>query len=313
MAYPNPNAPSPPVPSQGLGVPVPPPQGGMPQGGLPPRGMPQGGLPPRGMPQGRVPMQPPRGRSVTDPRSSLEGIKDYAKLASEDPQRLAQALKGGASSGEQPSAGIGNMAPNMFLAPVKDFNLHKDVLRPLAEVAASALAMNLDPETRKELTESREPPVEETIEETENVTIDESGIGGLGRQFLGNNLPQLDSNIYAGMEENEIRAAAGGGLMGLAVEDEFSGMVEGEGHGMEDNVRMPIKEEGEEVGVLAVSPKEYVVDSHTMSALGNGNPDEGADIMDEFVENIREEAFGTIEQPNEIDGLASLQSMLERV
>ena len=117
----------------------------------------------------------------------------------------------------------------------------------------------------------------------------------------------------AGMEENEIRAAAGGGLMGLAVEDEFSGIVEGEGHGMEDNIRMPIKEEGEEVGTLAVSPKEYVVDSHTMSALGNGNPDEGADIMDEFVENIREEAFGTIEQPNEIDGLASLQSMLERV
>ena len=101
--------------------------------------------------------------------------------------------------------------------------------------------------------------------------------------------------------------------MGLALEDEFSGMVEGEGHGMEDNVRMPIKEEGEDIGILAVSPKEYVVDSHTMSALGNGNPDEGADIMDEFVENIREEAFGTREQPNEIDGLASLQSMLERV
>ena len=74
-----------------------------------------------------------------------------------------------------------------------------------------------------------------------------------------------------------------------------------------------VKEEGEEVGTLAVSPKEYVVDSHTMSALGNGNPDEGADIMDEFVETIREETFGTREQPNEIDGLASLQSMLERV
>jgi len=312
MAYPNPNAPSPPVPSQGLGVPVPLPQGGVPQGGLPPRGMPQGGLPPRGMPQGGLPMQPPRGRSVTDPRSSLEGIKDYAKLASEDPQRLAQALKGGASSGEQPSAGIGNMAPNMFLAPVKDFKLHK-VLEPLAEAAAAALAMNLDPETRQELIEGKESPVQETIEETEDVPIDNSGIGSIAKQFIGNNLPQLDSKSYAGMGENELRKAAGGGLMGLAVEDEFSGIVEGEGHGMEDNIRMPIKEEGEEVGTLAVSPKEYVVDAHTMSALGNGNPDEGADIMDEFVETIREEAFGTTEQPNEIDGLASLQSMLERV
>tara|TARA_R110001592_G_scaffold102973_1_gene290240 strand:+ start:13 stop:945 length:933 start_codon:yes stop_codon:yes gene_type:complete len=306
---PNPNV-APPIQPQGLGVPVPPPQGG----GMPQGGMPQGRVPVQ--PQGRMPMQPPRGRSVMDPRSRLEGIQDYAKLADQNPQRLAQALKGGASSGEQPKGGIGNLASNVQLIPEgsapRDLKLHK-VLAPLMTAAASALAMNLDPETRQELIESREPPVQEIIEETEDIPIDNSGIGNLANQFLGNNLPQLDSKSYAGMGENEIRAAAGGGLMGLAVEDEFSGMVEGEGHGMEDNVRMPIKEEGENIGVLAVSPKEYVVDSHTMSALGNGNPDEGADIMDEFVENIREEAFGTREQPNEIDGLASLQSMLERV
>tara|TARA_R100001244_G_scaffold132104_1_gene107065 strand:+ start:13 stop:993 length:981 start_codon:yes stop_codon:yes gene_type:complete len=326
MAYPNPNAPSPPVPSQGLGVPVPPPQGGVSQGGLPPRGMPiqpQGArVPPRGMPQGG-------GMSTLPPTTRTGAIQKYAETASRNPLealRMAQLNKtkgaSPASSGTQPSSGIGGMAPNMFLAPVKDFKLHK-VLEPLAEAAAAALAMNLDPETRQELIEgkespvqeieSREPPVQEIIEETEDVPIDNSGIGNLANQFLGNNLPQLDSKSYAGMGENELRKAAGGGLMGLAVEDEFSGIVEGEGHGMEDNIRMPIKEEGEEVGTLAVSPKEYVVDSHTMSALGNGNPDEGADIMDEFVENIREEAFGTIEQPNEIDGLASLQSMLERV
>ena len=302
MAYPNPNAPSPPVPSQGLGVPVPPPQGRVPV-----------------HPQGRVPMQPSRGKSMMDPRSRLEGMQDYANLAGRDPQRLAQALKGGVSPtslGTQPNAGIGNMVPNMKLIPEgsapKDFNLNK-VLKPLMEAAASALASNIDPETKQDLIESKEPPVQETIEETEDVTIDNSGITNIAKQLIGNNLPQLDSKSYAGMGENELRKAAGGGLMGLAVEDEFSGMVEGEGHGMEDNVRMPIKEEGEDVGILAVSPKEYVVDSHTMSALGNGNPDEGADIMDEFVETIREEAFGTREQPNEIDGLASLQSLLERV
>ena len=279
--------------------------------------MPQGRVPIQ--PQGRMSMQSPRGRSVTAPRSRLEGIQDYAKLADRDPQRLAQALKGGVSPTSletQPNAGIGNLASNMKLIPEesapRDFSLHK-VLQPFKEAAVSALASNIDPETKQELIESKEPPVQETIEETENVTIDNSGIGNIAKQLIGNNLSQLDGNMYAGMEENEIRKAAGGGLMGLAVEDEFSGMVEGEGHGMEDNVRMPIKEEGEDVGILAVSPKEYVVDSHTMSALGNGNPDEGADIMDEFVENIREEAFGTREQPNEIDGLASLQSMLERV
>ena len=195
MAYPNPNAPLPPIPSQGLGVPVAPPQGRVPV-------QPQGRVPVQ--PQRGMPMQPPRGRSMMDPRSRTEGMQDYTRMANQDPQRLAQALKGGVSptsSGEQPSSGIGNMA------------------------------MNLDAETRKELTESREPPIQETIEETEDVTIDNRGIGNLASQFLGNNLPQLDGNMYAGMEKNEIRAAAGGGLMGLAVEDEFSGMVEGDGHG----------------------------------------------------------------------------------
>jgi len=45
-----------------------------------------------------------------------------------------------------------------------------------------------------------------------------------------------------------------------------------------------------------------------MAALGNGNPDKGADYMDQVVKNIRQEAYGTDQQPNEIDGLASLQA-----
>ena len=106
---------------------------------------------------------------------------------------------------------------------------------------------------------------------------------------------------------------SGGGLMGFAAQEEFRGRVPGEGHGMEDNVYMPIKEEEEEIGTLAVSPKEYVVDAHTMSALGNGNADEGADIMDEVVESVREKAYGTNQQPKQINGLAALGPMMERV
>ena len=102
--------------------------------------------------------------------------------------------------------------------------------------------------------------------------------------------------------------------MGLAVEDEFSGIVEGEGHGMEDNVYMPIvqKEAGKQVGTLAVSPDEYVVDAHTMSALGNGSADAGARVMDKVVKGVRQKAFGTDKQPNEISGLAALRPMIER-
>ena len=123
-------------------------------------------------------------------------------------------------------------------------------------------------------------------------------------------------NVVAGMVDetrNEATAASGGGLMQLAAGGEFTGRVPGDGHGMEDNVRMPIREGEEQVATLAVSPTEYVVDSYTMAALGNGNPDEGADVMDKVVENVREKAYGTNQQPNEINGLSALRPMIERV
>ena len=105
------------------------------------------------------------------------------------------------------------------------------------------------------------------------------------------------------------------GLIGMAAGGGFSGKVPGQGHGMEDNVYMPIVERqaGQQVATLAVSPDEYVVDAHTMSALGNGNADEGARYMDSMVKNIRQKAFGTDQQPNEINGLAALRPMIERV
>ena len=115
--------------------------------------------------------------------------------------------------------------------------------------------------------------------------------------------------------QNPIQAAQGGGLMRLAAQDEFSGQVPGRGHGMEDNVYMPIveRQEGSQVGTLAVSPDEYVVDAHTMSALGNGSADAGANVMDQVVENVRSKAYGTTQQPNEINGLAALRPMMGRI
>ena len=103
-----------------------------------------------------------------------------------------------------------------------------------------------------------------------------------------------------------MQKAAGGGQ---ALES-FSGQVPGEGHGMEDNVYMPIVDNGDQVATLAVSPDEYVVDAHTMSALGNGSADEGADVMDQIVKEVRQEAFGTTQQPNQINGLQSLRNKM---
>ncbi len=92
---------------------------------------------------------------------------------------------------------------------------------------------------------------------------------------------------------------------------EFSGMVGGQGDGMQDNVYMPIveRDNGQQVATLAVSPKEYVVDANTMSLLGNGNPDEGAEIMDETIKDVRMAATGQKKQQKEIDGLKALNRM----
>lgn len=95
-------------------------------------------------------------------------------------------------------------------------------------------------------------------------------------------------------------AAEGGQL-----EEAFEGMVEGDGHGMEDNKMFTIQGGG----LAALSPKEYVVPADVMSGLGNGNPDSGADMMDDFISDFRVEKYGRDEQPPEIDGRKLLENL----
>jgi hypothetical protein len=47
-----------------------------------------------------------------------------------------------------------------------------------------------------------------------------------------------------------------------------------------------------------------------MSILGNGNPDAGADAMDQFSKDIRMEAYGTPNQQKEFDGLQAINRNL---
>jgi len=130
----------------------------------------------------------------------------------------------------------------------------------------------------------------------------------VGSDFKGASPQQLAQTVGGALG-----FAKEGGLIELAQGGEFSGMVPGQGGGMDDNVFMPIKEGNKQVGTLAVSPTEYVVDSYTMAALGDGNPDEGAKVMDRTIKQIRKKAYGTTEQPNEIDGLAALKPMVQGV
>jgi hypothetical protein len=147
-----------------------------------------------------------------------------------------------------------------------------------------------------------------------------SSFGTMERYKLPNRNPggQLPKYAYRPVAQGgQVNRNMGGGLLGVATgsrfagPQEFSGMVPGDGHGMEDNVYMPIvdRAQGQQVATLAVSPTEYVVDSHTMAALGNGNPNEGAKVMDQKIKEIRQEAYGTTKQPNQIDGARSLESL----
>jgi len=118
----------------------------------------------------------------------------------------------------------------------------------------------------------------------------------------------LDTLAMMRMQQQPTMQAKAG-TEGMAVSF-GSGPVPGEGHGMQDNIQMPIIEKGKQVARLAVSPDEYIVDAHTMSALGNGSADAGADVMDKVVKEIRQKAFGTTKQPKQINGLASLRSAI---
>lgn len=103
-------------------------------------------------------------------------------------------------------------------------------------------------------------------------------------------------------------AAAQGGLVSLGHggQPDFEGIVGGDGHGMEDNQIMGIKGGG----LLAVSPKEYVVPADVMAMIGNGNPDDGADDMDKFIADFRQKKYGRDKQPPEMDGGKALQSLM---
>jgi hypothetical protein len=245
-------------------------------------------------------------------RNRLQDILDYRNLANADPIKLMQlqnqmkmpmvnrAIGSRVGSGDQPQ-----QEQETWSEMVRDSG---------PAVYASYMNKGIDEETKKEILElEKQKELEQLLAEQDQADAD---IGLL--QFAG---PQINNMMAQGqaLEQGSVSAKTGGGLMQLAVGGssmptrKFSGPVQGDGHGMEDNVFMPIKDRGQQVATLAVSPKEYVVDAHTMAALGNGNPDAGAKVMDNVVENVREKAYGTDQQPNEISGLAALRPMIERV
>ena len=232
-------------------------------------------------------------------RNRLQDILDYRNLANTDPMKLMQlrndtempmvnrAIGSQVGDGDQDRVPVGSLH-EMLTTPSEEFegdNLAAIGLEVLAKNAAPALAFAMN--NMKKAAQS----------------------GGLMGIAAGDDPMPIEQSMPIEQPMPIQRSAMGGPVGG------FAGKVPGQGHGMEDNVYMPIVERqaGNQVATLAVSPDEYVVDAHTMSALGNGNADEGARYMDSMVKNIRKKAFGTDKQPNEINGLAALRPMIERV
>ena len=235
---------------------------------------------------------------------------EYRRLANSDPLRLMELQNQiGMPVVERALGGpLNNQMENM----------HDTITDAGPAALANLLDISLGEEAKKDIKEiEKQKELEQLLAEQDQADADlgASMSNSPLLQFAG---PQINNMVAKGqaLEQGSVPAKTGGGLMQLAVggtPQNFSGPVQGSGHGMEDNVFMPIKDRGQQVATLAVSPKEYVVDAHTMAALGNGNPDAGAKVMDNVVDNVREKAYGTERQPNEINGLAALRPMIERV
>tara|TARA_R110000744_G_scaffold217746_13_gene336399 strand:- start:1163 stop:2518 length:1356 start_codon:yes stop_codon:yes gene_type:complete len=164
---------------------------------------------------------------------------------------------------------------------------------------------------------------------TEDIRQSAIGQGDPLQFFQNTQSAQAPAGVYGGQagvvgqRSNNARgyvpAQSGGGIEALYDSmggdyQQFSGLVEGGGvasDGMSDNVMFKVmKEENDDPDYALLSPDEYVLDAHTVAALGNGSTDSGTDRLDNFVANIRQKAYTKGEQPKELNGLRELASLM---
>tara|TARA_R100001509_G_scaffold162846_1_gene135612 strand:+ start:3845 stop:4465 length:621 start_codon:yes stop_codon:yes gene_type:complete len=89
-----------------------------------------------------------------------------------------------------------------------------------------------------------------------------------------------------------------------------AGMVQEEiGDGMSDNVSYEVSNGGD-ITEARISQDEYIVDANQVKELGGGDVDEGTARLDKLREEIRKQAYGTKEQPNEISAVKTLEKFM---
>jgi len=130
---------------------------------------------------------------------------------------------------------------------------------------------------------------------------------------LKGNMPEEQASMALAMFVNEYGEEALKDLVTDVRDGEYDniggkadGQIRGGGDGMSDSI--PATIDGKQD--LLLSSKEYVVDSPTMSLIGNGDPDAGAEKLDNFRKEIRKEAIGSPEQPKQIDAEKIMRTAL---
>jgi hypothetical protein len=138
---------------------------------------------------------------------------------------------------------------------------------------------------------------------------EDSGSGDQGDTGVGHGAGEGTSEEGAmgggspGEEMGGNEFAQGGGISSLAYGGEaapvgfankaFEGMVPGQGTGMSDDV--PFSIEGNQPALL--SRDEYVLPADVVSQLGDGSSSAGADMLDNFISQVRQVKYGNTQQP----------------
>jgi hypothetical protein len=81
------------------------------------------------------------------------------------------------------------------------------------------------------------------------------------------------------------------------------------GDGMSDNVSYEV-DNGGDITEARISQDEYIVDANQVKELGDGDVEEGVTRLDKLREEIRKQAYGTKEQPNEISAAETLEKFM---
>ena len=109
-------------------------------------------------------------------------------------------------------------------------------------------------------------------------------------------------------------AFAGGGMPSQFFSGKVPNTTDPRSDGMSDSETMLITDPtGKDPrGIMKISEQEYVMSAPDMAILGNGDPNAGAQLLDNFRQNLRQAAYGTRAHQPRIDPNKALSSLAHK-